>query len=129
MTAVTMTSSAASRVGQFIRLLGSDKSGEIVAASRAIRRTLATAGLDLHDFAGLAERALAPRPEAEIDDGYNTGLIIKFCFRRRDELGDREAQFITDIDRLARRLGAKLQLSAKQTVWLHKLFEHLRGVR
>jgi hypothetical protein len=128
MTAITMTSSAAGRLGQFIRPLDSDKSGEVVAAACAIKRTLAIAGLDLHDFAGLAERALAP-PIAPDDDLGDISLIIRFCARRADELGDRERAFIADIDRLARRLGSRLQLSPKQGDWLNSIFERLRGLR
>ncbi len=46
------------KVGKLLRLLSSDKDGEVVAATSALKRTLEAAGLDLHDLAGAAERAL-----------------------------------------------------------------------
>jgi hypothetical protein len=48
------------RLAQLIRLLGSDKDGEILSAARAIFRTLASAGLSLHELAALVEEAAAP---------------------------------------------------------------------
>jgi hypothetical protein len=46
------------RVGQLIRLLSSDKPGEAGAAAQALNRTLATAGLDVHDLARVVEKNL-----------------------------------------------------------------------
>ena len=129
MTAITLTSSAAGRVGQLVRLLASDKSGEVVAAASALKRTLGAAGLDMHAFAGIAEKALAP-PLAPPDvDGPDVRLIIKFCLDYGDELTDREWQFVNDLDRLARRLGRRLELTAKQEAWLVSISERLRGMR
>jgi hypothetical protein len=56
-----MTSLAvvAPRVGQLIRLLGSDRDGEVVAAARALGRTLAGAGQDFHDLAACVESPAA----------------------------------------------------------------------
>jgi hypothetical protein len=61
----------APRIGQLIRLLASDKDGEVVAAARALGRTLNGVGADFHLLADLIERpspaALelpAPRPES-----------------------------------------------------------------
>jgi hypothetical protein len=46
------------RVGQLIRLLASDKPGEVAAAAQALNRTLTAAGLDLHALADAAEASL-----------------------------------------------------------------------
>jgi hypothetical protein len=60
----------APRIGQLIRLLASDKDGEVVATARALARTLKSVGADFHELANLVERpspALelsAPRPES-----------------------------------------------------------------
>jgi hypothetical protein len=61
----------APRIGQLIRLLASDKDGEVVAAARALGRTLNGVGADFHLLADLIERpspaALElppPRPES-----------------------------------------------------------------
>jgi len=39
------------KLGKFVRLLGSDNEGEVVAAARALVRTLTAQGCDLHDLA------------------------------------------------------------------------------
>jgi hypothetical protein len=46
------------RIGQLIRMLSSDQDGERAAAGQALNRTLASAGLDIHDLAKLAETGL-----------------------------------------------------------------------
>ncbi len=50
----------AERVRKLIGRLGSDHDGEVIATSRAIQRTLKSAGCDLHDLAE-ALTALPPR--------------------------------------------------------------------
>src|SRR2546421_12019518 len=52
-----MTTLALPEVAKLIRLLSSDKPGEAIGAVHAIRRTLAGAGLDLHDLAHVIETA------------------------------------------------------------------------
>jgi hypothetical protein len=58
----------APRLGQLVRLLASDRDGEVVAAARALARTLATAGLDLHELADVIERS---EPAASVHYEYN----------------------------------------------------------
>ncbi|UHC19450.1 hypothetical protein LRS73_31840 [Methylobacterium currus] len=53
----------AERLGKLIGRLGSDHDGEVVATSRAIQRTLKSAGCDLHD---LAEALTAPPSPPQI---------------------------------------------------------------
>ncbi len=50
----------AGKISKLIKLLSSDKPGEVVAAASALKRTLGSAGLDLHDLAAAAERGLLP---------------------------------------------------------------------
>lgn len=50
----------ATKLGKIVPMLGSDKTGDVVAAATAIVRLLGSAGLDLHD---LAQRAAAPTLE------------------------------------------------------------------
>ena len=45
------------RLGKLIRLLASDKGGEVVAAAGAINRALQAAGLDIHRLADVVERS------------------------------------------------------------------------
>ena len=57
-----MTPSAQDRLGKLLRMLSSDKDGEVLAATAAIKRTLATEGLDIHS---LADVLCQPAPRAE----------------------------------------------------------------
>ena len=52
------TTETTTRLGQLIRLLSSDQPGEAGAAAQALNRTLATAGLDIHDLAKVVEVGL-----------------------------------------------------------------------
>jgi hypothetical protein len=53
----------ARRIGQLIRLLSSDHPGEASAAAQALKRTLASAGLDIHELAKVAEVGLKLQAE------------------------------------------------------------------
>jgi hypothetical protein len=61
----TVTRPAGARLGKLIRLLASDKPGEVAATAQAIERTLRSAGLDFHSLASVVERQLdlAPAPQ------------------------------------------------------------------
>ena len=66
MTSVAISTSR--RIGQFIRLLGSDQPGEVSAAAHAPNRTLISAGLDLYKLADAVETQLSsdkPAPYGE----------------------------------------------------------------
>ena len=54
------------RIAKLVRLLGSDKAGEVVAAVGALKRTLAAGGLDLHDLADAVEVGLRPAPKERV---------------------------------------------------------------
>jgi hypothetical protein len=129
MNSITLASSTAGRIGQLVRLLASDKSGEVIAAASAIKRTLLAVGLDMHAFAEVTEKALSVLPPRENCTVLDVALIIKFCLDRADKLTDREWPFISDMNKLERRLGKRLVLTAKQEAWLLAIFERLRGVR
>jgi len=49
---------APAKLGKLIRLLASDKPGEITAAAEAIGRTLQSSGLDFHALANVVEQQL-----------------------------------------------------------------------
>ncbi len=89
------------RLGQLVRLLGSDYDGEVVGAARAIGRTLSGVGASLHDLADVVEHPPAPltvyvdRPatasprrsrktQARRDSGASTGGIEIGVARRRE---------------------------------------------
>jgi len=128
MNAITRASSAACRVGQLIRLLASDKDGEVVAAANAIRRTLCTAGMDMHCLATIIERGrqrpppLPPRP-------FTIAETIAYCAERDGALSNREKQFIFDLEGQLLRFGeADLELSDKQRGWLAAIFTNVRNL-
>ena len=61
-------------MAKLIRLLASDVDGEVLAAVRALGRTLKAGGCDFHDLAGLVEApAIAPstHPEAGFHDHFD----------------------------------------------------------
>ena len=57
-----MTPSAQDKLSKLLRMLSSDKDGEVLAATAGIKRTLATEGLDIHS---LADALCQPAPRAE----------------------------------------------------------------
>lgn len=52
-----MADTLSARLAKFMRLLSSDKDGEVIAAAGAIRRVLLAADLDIHDLADVIERS------------------------------------------------------------------------
>jgi hypothetical protein len=133
--AVNMSSSAVSRIGQLVRLLSSDRPGEVVAAATAINRTLATAGADIHHLADVVERGLRPLPPPKprprppppppppIDE---VGEMNATCLLYADELSERERGFIRSLKRYQSDLGADFEPSGKQLDWLTDIFDRLR---
>jgi hypothetical protein len=61
MSAISLSSSTAIRVGQLIRLLSSPQPGEAGAAAQALNRTLNSAGLDVHELAKVVETGFLRR--------------------------------------------------------------------
>lgn len=133
---VTLASSTASRIGQLVRLLGSDRSGEIVAAAAAIKRTLASAGTDFHHLGEVVDRGLqhhvppAAPPKARqrrspVDDN-DIAAIIRFCAFPGNRLTERERDFIRSLDRLVLQLGDNFEPSEKQLTWLMGIYQRLR---
>ena len=67
-----MTPAANDKLGKLIRMLSSDKDGEVLAAASAIKRTLAAEGSDIHALADALCR-LQPqhRPRHEDDNDWH----------------------------------------------------------
>jgi hypothetical protein len=115
-------SPVADRIGQLLRLLSSSVDGEVVAAARALGRTLKSVNADFHVLAA-SYRPNGKLPEAEIKRIYDTGFadglaaaqtsevvddgswhgMALFCQQRNDRLREREQKFIAEV--------------AAQTVW------------
>jgi hypothetical protein len=129
---VTLPSSTASRIGQLVRLLGSDRSGEIVAAAAAIKRTLAGAGTDIHHLGDVVDRGLqhhvppaAPQHRAPVDDD-DIAAIIRFCAFPGNRLNERERDFIQSLGRSVLQIGDNFEPSEKQLAWLMGIYQRLR---
>jgi hypothetical protein len=121
-TGAAINTATADRIGKLLRLLSSDRDGEIVACVHALRRTLASAGISLDD---LANRLLAPaptivaqrktprrksrkrkpkpqpRPAPVDEEARQWDALLRACvdivLHDRHLLSDREAQFITSM--------------------------------
>jgi hypothetical protein len=68
---MTTFTDIAPTIAKLLRLLASDKPGEVAASAQALRRVLGSAKLDLHDLANVVEfsaRREIPRVEATADD-------------------------------------------------------------
>ena len=76
----------ANKLGKLIRLLSSDRDGEVVSAARAISRTLDSEKLDIHALANVVEGAEAPTSLAE----PSWHEIARECAAHRDQLRDYE---------------------------------------
>jgi hypothetical protein len=73
------------RIGQLIRMLSSDQPGEASAAVLALNKTLASAGLDIHTLANLAEKGLQlPLPAEQLTRRPRTTPTTTSRARRPD---------------------------------------------
>lgn len=106
--------SNADRVGQLVRLLGSDKDGEVVAAARALGRTLKAHGHDWHDLAEIAERHLA-RPTIPARPPWQT--LAQECLRQGGayRLKQGERQFLVSMS------SWTAKPSDRQLAWLRAI--------
>jgi hypothetical protein len=142
----------AGRLASFMRLLSSDKEGEVVAAVRAITRTLRVAQLDIHTLAEVVEGQPANVQkfftEADAKEIYFRGIedgrrqaekvqgepifhsvgepswyeIACEC-AARPMYGYREKEFVED---MKRRLVHGVEPPEKQAIWLRKIYGRRR---
>jgi hypothetical protein len=120
-----MTPSA--QLKKLVRLLSSDKDGEVLAASVAIKRTLATEGLDIHS---LADALCQPTPRAEgktqsastSAEDTDWHSVACECEAYGACLNLREQKFVTDM--VAWTAGATP--SERQQAWLLLIFNKVR---
>ena len=103
------------RLGQLVRLLGSDKDGEVLAAARALGRTLETVGQDFHALADIVERS-APAHHRGCDDHR---AMARWLLNSGARLSPKEWAFVAD---MAKRFGS---LSDRQAAWLQAIFERV----
>jgi hypothetical protein len=115
-----MTSLAvvAPRVGQLIRLLGSDRDGEVVAAARALKRTLATAGRDFHDLAACVESPAAAQT-ARRANANDWRTSARWLINSGARLTPKERAFVLQMS------GCTYEPSERQAAWLLAIFQRV----
>jgi hypothetical protein len=125
-----------SSIGKLLRLLGSDRDGEVLGAVRALRRVLTSNKLDLHDLAHIVEAPPVASPNGNghagsgfrnwHDDTVETEVpwrdMVAACMQRLDRFTDKERKFIRSIE------DWRGEPSARQLGWLAALFERVRGM-
>jgi hypothetical protein len=106
-------------LAKLIRLLSSDRDGEVVASVHAMRRLLASIGLSLHDLADAIELPARRAPQHD-DDADDWRVMANACAQCRHLLSERERSFVTT---MARWRGKP---SRKQRDWLETIYDRIR---
>jgi len=149
---VTDLTSIASRLAKSIRLLASDKEGEVLAAVAAIKRVLLGIGADIHDVADRIEHPVGELSQAEMMKIYQAGVtegrriekqahsatrfngellfpsarnMAIFCYQNKAKLrSDWENEFVVNMAAWTR---TPRPLSTKQQEHLEKIYIKLGG--
>jgi hypothetical protein len=144
----------AGKLARCIRMLSSDKDGDVISAARGIMRTLRGAGADIHTLAdrlekpnggaltdaemkklydaGFAAGARATENKFHGDDDFRDANVTPtwhdmatWCQRHSARLGSREREFI---DQMAERTVWR-EPTEKQGKWLKSIWHRLGGGR
>jgi hypothetical protein len=147
-----ITPATANKLAAIIRMMSSDKDGDVLNAGRAINRTLKSVGCDIHDLAEIVAHANGGKlSEVEMRKIYTAGFeagmrkveneqhgsgdfhnvdgtpnwneIALFCQRNNVRLRENERQFVNDM--AARTVWR--EPSPKQEKWLRSIFFRLGG--
>jgi hypothetical protein len=128
---MTTFANIAPTTAKLLRLLGSDKPGEIIASVHALRRVLGSVNLDLHDLATMVEGAARreiPRVEMTADNPFSrmhkastrrdvARAMLRRCGECSDLLSAKEIAFIRTLTTW------RGEPSARQLAWLSSLYE------
>jgi hypothetical protein len=140
----------APKLAKFVRMLASDKDGDVVAAARAIVRVLETIGADIHDVADRIEHSGNGRlSEAEMREIYDAGIkegvrrteqarrttyiapqfpsareMAMHCYQRINNLNEWEREFITN---MVLRTRQQIPLYPKQQSKLEQIYVQQDG--
>jgi hypothetical protein len=93
----------ADKVAKLVRLLASDKDGEVLAAIAALKRTLVIADMDLHDLADALVAGLKPRStertswEPSPPDLHNWESMSWYCRFWSRHLRDGDREYIANV--------------------------------
>jgi hypothetical protein len=135
-------------LAKLIRMLASDKDGEVTAAVKAMKRTLTDRGMDFHALADLVANGSGGK--AALADAYKNGLrdgikaarecgvadgggvddeiaawceLAKACLSRRRRLSEKE---ITFVEQMVRWTSLGRTPSYKQGTWLNSLYQRCK---
>lgn len=113
-----------SRVAKLLRLaLIADHDGEALGALTALKRSLASVGLDAHYLVDAFERGAAQvAPSISPDVGGDDRSVVWFAWHRRDRPSMKEAAFIESLTRW------RGTISERQRVWLRDICDKLAEV-
>jgi hypothetical protein len=130
------------KLGKLLKMLSSSSDGEVVAAARAIMRTLENEGGDIHELAArVADNKLLQadmqkiydaayrkgKDEAAATTGFNSvdppsfyemACEIQAKDDERGQLGEKERGFIDDMVRWT----ARREPTERQASWLHSIY-------
>jgi hypothetical protein len=97
----------ANKLAKCIRMLSSDKAGDVLAAAQGLCRMLESVGADIHALAAIVEHGGGELNEAEMKKLYDAGYDFRsidglpswhdmalWCQRRNDRLQSRESEFV-----------------------------------
>jgi hypothetical protein len=110
----------APRIAKLLRLLASDKPGEVAVSAQALRRVLGSANLDLHDLANVVEfaaRREAPQVASATADDDDAREMIRCCRECSELLSAKELAFVRS---MAKWRG---EPTKRQMAWLSSLYE------
>ena len=111
------------KLRKLIPLLGSDQSGEVVAAACAIGRALKGSGLDWHDLVDVIEHGGAQRCVRRAEPEWPLPADLQMAIWCRDtesgRLKPREREVVVDIIRSLRLTGKPL--TDRQMRWLRAI--------
>ena len=136
-----MDPGAAEKLEKLVRLLSSDRDHEVLAAARAITRTLSGAGSDTHELAerikGVSEADMQRIYDAGVQEGKDAAAaaagfkntegpswleMAEYCAGHEEgRLSVKERGFVEDMVRWC----ARREPSEKQGKWLHVLYVKL----
>jgi hypothetical protein len=111
------------KIKPLIRLLSSDRDGEIVAAARALMRLLKASGADIHTLADSIGQVDVRVGAYNNIDAKSWHQIATFCQQHHDRLRSNEREFIANI--AASTVWG--EPTPKQQKWLRSIFLRLGG--
>jgi|SRR5215831_6229828 len=123
---LTALTPIAPTLAKCLRLLASDKDGEIVASVHAMRRVLNSAGAEFHTLASLIE-ATTDNPFSRMQPttarAHAVRVMLRACRECSGLLTSKELAFVHSMTTW------RGELSPRQFAWLHSLYERVEGER